>query len=98
MFHWGNREYAEENNVLDWKGEDTLFSKLVQNAIDKFAYTITRRFVASDDESIESQEKFVDSYSVLPGMVKQSKRTTRRPTQTSIPGVSLFTCHCQEKG
>ena len=56
MFHWGNREYAEE--------------KLVQNAIDEFAYTITRRFVASDDESIESQEKFLDSYSVLPGMVK----------------------------
>jgi hypothetical protein len=70
MFHWGNRDYAEENNVPDWKREDTLFSKLVQNAIDEFAYTITRRFVASDDESIESQEKFLDSYSVLPGMVK----------------------------
>ncbi len=70
MFHWGNIEYAEENNVLDWKGEDTLFSKLVQNAIDEFAYTITRRFVASNDESIECREKFLDSYSVLPGMVK----------------------------
>jgi hypothetical protein len=70
MYHWGNREYAEENNVLDWKEEDSLFSKLVQNAIDEFAYTITRRFIANNDESMESKDKFLESFSVLPGMVK----------------------------
>jgi hypothetical protein len=70
MFHWGNKEYAEENNVPDWKEEDNLFTTFVQDAIDEFAFTITRRFLDGTDENVATREKFLEYYSVLPGMVK----------------------------
>ncbi len=71
MFHWGNKINAEEKNVRDWKEEDNLFSKFLKERVDDFAFSITRRFLASDTgENLETREKFFEHYSVLPGLVK----------------------------
>jgi hypothetical protein len=71
MFHWGNKKCATENNVLDWKREDNLFSRFVQEGIDNFAFKITQRFLSSGTGvTIESMEQFLECYSVLPGMAK----------------------------
>jgi hypothetical protein len=74
MFHWGNKKNAEEKNVQDWKEEDNLFSKFLKGQVDDFAFSITRRFLASDTgENLETRERFFEYYSVLPGLVNTKK-------------------------
>ncbi len=68
-FHWGNKKNGEENNVPDWKANDSIFTDFVKNRIDDFAFNVTRRFLA-DASEVDTEVKFLERFSVLPGMAR----------------------------
>jgi hypothetical protein len=69
MFHWGNKKNGEENNVPDWKANDSIFTDFVKNRVDDFAFNVTRRFLA-DAGVVDTKVKFLERFSVLPGMAR----------------------------